>query len=213
MRLVLAVLICGVTPAWASAQTAERLPANDTIVVMGWAGAGHHIHDQRSWHGNALVGLSSGHYWTEHLKTELEASWTSPRTHQVYENIERQGGHTYALSDYRASDVRFGVAQLYQFGRNDWVHPYVGLGVDVVRRESSLERLSQSRTVFLQNRNVPVDIAAANDRNTTVFAQGVLKTGLKMYIGEKTFFNTELKFGMRRDVDHLVWKIGMGIDF
>ena len=41
----------------------------------------------------------------------------------------------------------------------------------------------------------------------------MLKTGLKMYVGEKTFFNTELKFGVRRDVDHLVWKIGMGIDF
>ena len=214
MRVLVVVLICGVTPAWAAAQTAPAtLPSNDTIVSIGWAGARHDIHDQRHWHGSLLVGLGGGHYWTDHLKTEVEASWNSPRTHQVYENLERQGGYTYALSEYRANDIRVGVAQLYQFGRNQWVHPYVGVGADVVRREASLERLPQSRTVFVQNRTIPVDIAGASERKTTVFAQAVLKTGLKMYVGEKTFFNTELKLGARRDVDHVVWKIGMGVDF
>ena len=213
MRLLLALLICGVTPAWAAAQTEVRLPTNDTIISIGWAGADHHVHDERRWHGNLLVGLSSGHYWTDHLKTEVEASWSSPRTHQVYENIERQGGYTYALSDYRALDVRVGVAQVYQFGRNEWMHPFVGIGADVVRREYSLERLPQSRTVFLQNRNIPVEIAPSSERKTIVFAQAVLKAGVKMYIGEQTCFTTELKFGVRRDVDYLVWKIGMGIDF
>ena len=67
--------------------------------------------------------------------------------------------------------------------------------------------------MFVQNRNIPVDIPGASERKTMVFAQAVLKTGLKMYVGEKTFFNTELKFGVRRDVDHVVWKIGMGVDF
>jgi hypothetical protein len=157
--------------------------------------------------------VSSGHYWTDHLKTDVEASWSAPRRHQVYENIERQGGYTFALSDYRAHDVRLGIAQVYQFGRNEWVHPYVGVGADVVRRQATLERMPQSRGVFVQNRNIPVDIPAASERKTSVFAQAVLKTGLKMYVSEKAFFNTELKFGVRRDVDHIVWKIGMGIDF
>jgi hypothetical protein len=213
MRVLLALVICGITPVWAIAQTAVTLPANDTTVSVGWAGADHQIHDERHWHGNLLVGISSGHYWTDHLKTEVEASWNSPRTHQVYENIEAPGGYTYALSDYRAFDVRVGVAQLYQFGRNAWVHPYLGIGADVVRRESSLERSPQSRTVFLADRNSPVVIAAASERKITVFAQAILKTGLKMYISEKAFLNTELKFGVRHDVDHVVWKIGMGMDF
>ena len=214
MRVLLAVLISGVSPAWAAAQTAPAaLPANDTTISIGWAGAEHEIYDQRRWHGSLLVGLSGGHYWTDHLKTEVEASWNSPRRHQVYQDIERQGGHTYALSDYRAHDIRVGAAQIYQFGRNDWVHPYVGVGADVVRREASLDRLAQSRSVYLQNRNIPVDILAASERKTIVFAHAVLKTGLKMYVSEKAFFNTELKFGVRRDVDHLVWKLGMGVDF
>jgi opacity protein-like surface antigen len=214
MRVLLAVLLCGVTPAWAAAQTAPAtLPSNDIVISIGWAGADHDIHDQRRWHGSLLAGLSGGHYWTDHLKTEVEASWNSPGKHEVYENIERQGGYTYAVSAYQAHDIRVGVAQVYQFGRNEWVHPYVGVGVDVVRREASLERLPQSRTVFLQNRNISVDIPGASERKRMVFAQAVSKTGLKMYVGEKTFFNTELKFGVRRDVDHVVWKIGMGVDF
>jgi hypothetical protein len=46
MRVLLALLICGVTPAWAPAQTAPAaLPGNDTVVSIGWAGAEHHIQD------------------------------------------------------------------------------------------------------------------------------------------------------------------------
>jgi len=89
----------------------------------------------------------------------------------------------------------------------------VGLGADVVRREASLVRSPQTRTVFVQNRNIPVAIPAANEQQTRVFAQAVLRTGLKMYLSEKAFFNTELKFGIRRDIDHVVWKFGMGFDF
>ena len=93
------------------------------------------------------------------------------------------------------------------------MHPYVGAGVDVVRRQASLDRLPQSRTAYLQNRNVLVDFPALTERKTTVFAQAVLRAGLKMYVTEQAFFNTDLKFGVRRDVDHLVWKLGMGFDF
>lgn len=215
MRVFLAMLICGVTPAWAAAQTkAATLPSNDAIVAIGWAGAEQKIFEQRQWHGSLLVGLSGGHYWTDHLKTEVEASWNSPHTRQVYENIERQGGYTYSLSDYRARDIRVGVVQLYQFGRNEWVHPYVGVGADIVRRDASIDRLKQSRTVFVApNRNIPVEIPALRERKTSVFAHAVLKTGLKMYVSEKAFLNTELKFGVRHDVDHMVWKLGMGVDF
>lgn len=215
MRVFLAVLIFGVTPAWAAAQTAAAtLPDNDAMFAIGWAGAEHRIYDQRHWHGSLLVAVTGGHYWTDHLKTEVEASWNSPRTREVYENIERDGGSTFALSDYRAHDTRLGVVQLFQFGRNEWVHPYVGVGADVVRRVASIDRLRQSRSVFLPpNRSIPVEIPAASEHRTTVFAHAVLKTGLKMYVSEKAFFNTELKLGLRRDVDHLVWKFGMGVDF
>jgi hypothetical protein len=214
MHVLLAVVICAVMPAWASAQTAPpALPDSDAIVSIGWGGAEHDRRDQVGWQSSVLVGLRGGHYWTDHVKTEIEASWSSPGTHQLYDNIERDGGYTYVISDYQSHDVRVGFAQLYQFGRNQWVHPYVGVGADVVRRAATIDRQPQSRTIFLQNRSMPIDFPALNERATKVFAQAVLKTGVKMYVAEKVFFDTELKFGFRRDVDHLVWKLGMGVDF
>jgi opacity protein-like surface antigen len=214
MRAVVAVLLCGVCPVWAAAQTAPvTAPDNDTIISIGWAGTEDEIHDQRRWHGSLLVAVSGSRYWTDHLKTEVEASWNSPQEGELYENIAHQGGVTYALSDYRAHDIRVGVAQLYQFGRNEWVHPYIGVGADVVRRERTIERREQTRSVYVQDRNIPVVIPAARERETVVFVQPIVKTGLKMYVSEKTFFNTELKLGLTRDVDHVVWRIGVGIDF
>ena len=215
MRVLFLMLIACVAPTWVAAQTAQMtLPGNDVILSIGWAGAEHTIYDGRHWHGSLLLGASGGHYWTPHLKTEFEASWNSPRTRAVYENIERDGGYTYALSDYRAHDARVGVVQIYQFGRNEWVHPYVGVGADVVRRVASTNRLQQSRTIFVSpNRQIPIEIPGGSEQKTTVFAQAVLKTGLKMYVAERTFFHTEVKFGVRRDVDHVVWKLGIGVDF
>jgi hypothetical protein len=184
------------------------------VISTGWAGAEHKIYDDRRWHGSLLLGVRVGHHWTDHLKTEVEASWDSPRTREIYNNIELQGGSTYALSDYRAHDTRVGVVQLFQFGRNEWVHPYVGVGADVVRRVATTDRLQQSRTVYVPpNRQIPVVIPASSEQKTTVFAQAVLKTGLKMYVSEKVFFNTELKVGVRRDIDHVAWKFGVGVDF
>lgn len=213
MRVILAMLICSVTPAWATAQTAAALPRNDAIISIGWSGSDHEFHDQHRWHGSLLVGLSGGHYWTDHLKTEVEASWNSPGRSEVHETIQRQGGFTYALWDYRAHDVRVGVAQLYQFGRNDWVHPYAGMGVDAVRRQHSSDRVEQSRRVYIPNRTIPVIIPAASERSTRIFAEPFVKTGVKMYASEHVFFQTELKVGVKRNVDHAVWKIGMGVDF
>jgi hypothetical protein len=214
MRVVLAIFISSVMPAFAAAQTVPAtLPGNDAVIAIGWSGSEHHFQDQKRWHGSLLVGLSVGHYWTDHLKTEVEASWNAPGESERYETIERQGGFTYALTDYRAHDIRVGVGQVYQFGRNEWVHPYVGVGIDAVRRHQAIDRAQQSRTVYVQNRTIPVVIPAASERKATVFAEPFVKTGLKMYATEKMFFNTELKVGIKRNVDHVVWKIGMGFDF
>jgi opacity protein-like surface antigen len=186
----------------------------DVSGTVGWV----HVNkseftDYNDWRSQAGFGLSAGWYWTDHHVTRVSATGTTTATLYAPVTIVVNNLPVFVSTRRSFSTRRLGIVQQYQFGRNEWVHPYVGVGADVVRRSSSLDRPTQSRTVFLQNRSVPVDIPAATERKTMVFAQAVLKTGLKMYIGEKTFFNTELKFGVRRDVDHLVWKMGMGFDF
>jgi len=215
MRIAAAVMLCWVAPASAGAQTAPVvLPDNDTIVAVGWTGSEHELQTYDSWHGGLLVSIAAGHYWTDHLKTEFEAGWSTTGTNEVFEDINYAGALTYALTDHRARDFRIGATQIYQFGRNAWIHPFVGAGFDVIRRETTLERLPQSRTLYFPpNRSVPVTIPPSRERRNDVFAQGVLKTGVKMYASEKMFFTTELKFGLREDVDHVVWKLGLGFDF
>jgi opacity protein-like surface antigen len=215
MRVLSALVLTAAMPLLGAAQSIEPgpLPANDVGITLGWAGGEHNTQDQQRWHGSLLVGVSGGHYWTDHLKTEVEASWNSAHNKDVYQTLERQGGFTYALSDYRAHDVRIGLVQIFQFGRNQWVHPYVGVGAGVVRRRTTLERERQSRFIYLQNRTIPVEIPAAIEHDTTVFGEAVIKTGVKMYVTERTFFNTDLRFGIRPDIDHVVWKFGLGLDF
>jgi hypothetical protein len=36
---------------------------------------------------------------------------------------------------------------------------------------------------------------------------------VKMYASERTFFLTELKLGFAPDLDHALWKLGLGFDF
>ncbi|RPI57686.1 MAG: hypothetical protein EHM55_00995 [Acidobacteria bacterium] len=215
MRTAAAVLLCCLTPAGAGAQTMPPgLPSNDTVVAIGWTASEFRPERYDNWRGGLLVGVSGGHYWTDHLKTEIDGSWNSPGTDEIYEDLEYAGAITYAISNHRAHDLRFGVTQIYQFGRNAWVHPFVGAGVDIVRRRTRIDRREQTRTVYLPpDRSVPVLIPAADERRTDVFGQGVLKAGLKMYATEKAFFNTEFKLGFREDVDHVVWKVGVGVDF
>ena len=214
MRVLFALWLGVVVPDWAAAQTAPpTLPLHDVIVSGAWAGAQHSVRDQRPWHGSLLVGASAGRFWTDHAKTEVEASWTSPHDGNYYETLEIDGAYTWAVGDYRSHDLRVGVAQLYQFGRNQWIHPYAGIGADIVRREALFVREPQSRTVYVGNQSVSLELPAARERTTRVFAEAVLRTGLKMYVTDRAFFNTELKLGVKRGVDHVAWKLGLGVDF
>ena len=215
MRIAAAVLMCCVMPGGVAAQPVPpALPKHDATLTIGWAGSEYELSRYDRWRASLLVGGSVGHFWTDHLKTEFEAGWSNPGKAEIYEDITYLGALTYAEADHRSHDLRLGATQIYQFGRNAWVHPYVGVGFDVVRRETSIERRPQSRAVFLPpNRNIPVEIPPASERRTDVFGQGILKTGLKLYASEKAFFYTEFKLGLRRDVDHVVWKIGLGFDF
>ena len=137
---------------WAAAQTAPPTE-NDIIVSSGWAGAEHDTHDyRRRWHGNLLVGLSVGHYWTDHLKTESrQAGITLRNTKSTRRSSVRVVTHT------RFSDrAPVGVAIVQ-------VRPQrVGFICRHRRRRcappTSAQAPAQSRTVFVQNRNVPVDI-------------------------------------------------------
>ena len=212
MRAVLAVMICCLAPAMARAQDAEpRLPKHDIAFSVGWAGSEYDTSSYDQWQGSVLLNVAGGRYWTDNLKTEFEAGWLDTPTSEIYTDVDINGVPTYALVNFEARDIRMGVAQLYQFGRNQWVHPYLGVGADVIARRTKKQRLHQTRDVY--PRGTPLIIPALDEHESDVLAQPFAKVGLKMYARERVFFTTELKLGITRDVDHTVWKIGVGVDF
>ena len=212
MRAALAAMMCCLAPAMAWAQDAGRtLPNHDVAFLVGWAGSEHDTSSYDQWQGSVLLNVTAGRYWTDHLKTEFEAGWLDTPTSELYTDIEIRDIPTYALVRFEARDIRMGVAQLYQFGRNQWVHPYLGIGADIIARRTTKRRLPQTREVY--PRGAPVLIPALDERTSDVLAQPFVKAGLKMYARERLFFTTEFKLGISRDVDHAVWKIGIGADF
>jgi hypothetical protein len=215
MRNPLVTLFLILAPAVAHAQSdLAPLPQNDATISIGWSGGEYPLEDYARWHASLFAGVGAGHYWTDHIKTEIEAAWLSRVNTVTYGQIVVAGTPTYAVSGYRFQDVRLSIAQVHQFGRNAWVHPFLAAGADVYRRDSTEDRAVQQRTVYANDRTfTTVLIPALRESETTVQVRPFAKTGLKIYVSDRGFFTTELKVGFGRAVDHLLWKTGMGFDF
>ena len=214
MRFFMTILVCAIFPAWSEAQV--TLPRNDAVTSIGWGGSENRLIEYDRWRGSLFLGVSGGHYWTDHLKTEVEAGWHSSADHETYQELMIDGLRTSARSMYRIRDARLAIGQSFQFGRNDWVHPYVGAGADIVRRNIALDRPAQTGYAYNTLPNRPpadVVIPALRTNETSVLVRPFVKTGAKMYASERLFFVTELKLGFAPELDHVLWKLGVGVDF
>jgi hypothetical protein len=214
MRFTLVLLACLIFPTWAAAQA--LLPRNDAAVSIGWSGSEYRLEEYDRWRGNLFLSTTGGRFWTDHLKTDIEAGWHSRTNSESYDEVIVDGVQTYAISNYRVRDLRLSISQSYQFGRNQWVHPYVSVGADVIHRQSVRDRPTQSRPQTVSSSGRPfisVTIPARHESETRMLVRPFLKSGVKMYASERVFFLTELKLGFAPDLDHALWKLGLGFDF
>ena len=209
------IVLCAAVLLPGSAQ-AQALPANDLAFSVGWSGAEYGASgSEERWRGSLLLGLSAGRYWTPNLKTEIEAGWNSPTRSDIYQEIIIGTARTYGYADHRAADLRVSLGQSYQFGRNQWVHPYLGAGIDVVRRDTRVTRSPQTRPLYVVSGPRPADlyIPPVEQQKTETLARAFIKGGWKMYATDRLFFSTELKVGFASELDHAVAKLGIGFDF
>ena len=214
MRLVLIVVVYVLAPVLASAQVA--IPRQDVSLGIGWVGSATRTGDYETWDGGLSIAAGAGHYWTDHLKTDIEALWQSRANTYRYEEIQVGQQRVSAQFFNRVSDRRVSLGQTYQFGRNAWVHPYAGAGVDIIRRYAILDRPAQTAYGYNQPAGRPptqVVLAAQSERSARTLAAAFLRAGLKMYSSERAFFLTEFKLGFGPEFDHALWKLGMGFDF
>jgi hypothetical protein len=212
MRSVWLFLTCLLLPSLTAAQA--RTPRNDINLAFGWTGAADRTRDYDTWEGSMALRASLGRYWTDHMKSEIESGWEDAARDERYDQIQVAGSQVFARVVHRARDMRVSLSQTYQFGRNEWVHPYTGVGVDVIRRVSIVERPAQTAYAYTAGRPaLQIPIGPETVRSTRLLASPFVKAGVKMYSSERTFFVTEIKFGFRRQIDHAMWKLGLGIDF
>jgi hypothetical protein len=168
------------------------------------------------WTHMAVFEASAGYYWTDHLKTEVEALWTTEGETYGNGGYVVPGvpiGYVYHTSRYTAR--QFGIGQLWQFGRNAMFHPWIGGGVDFVHVDHELDRPAQ----FVYSNPVagrpgtPVPIPAALVQSATNRALPFATLGFKAYFNERGFVRSDVKLHVTNELQQVIWKIGIGVDF
>jgi outer membrane protein W len=187
------------------------LPQGDVSWSVGVSGTDDdraNLYDDwyRTWNGT----FSAGYYWTEHLKTELDAAWTSEG--RLYETRVLRGG-AYAPVEHLFSTRSVTLKQQYQFGHNASFHPHlaIGLAIEWVRYTE------KQAAAYLTARTPPYAVFVYPARTvgpiTDVRALPVIEAGFKAYFSERVFFRSDLNVGLRGGVRHVTVRSGLGLDF
>src|SRR5207244_4451785 len=131
-HILAALALTAVTAATTAAQSATPMPRNDATLSVGWLGAKYPgLEAYTRWHKSLFAGAAAGHYWSDHAKSEVEAAWLSRVNVDSYETELFPEGTAHLRTSYRFQDLKLSLVQVYQFGENAWVHPYVGGGIDI----------------------------------------------------------------------------------
>ncbi len=181
--------------------------------MVGWFHARTDVPYTNRWYNRSLwAGVEAGWYWTEHLKTEVGTAVTTEG--RTFFSGERQvivdGQSYYEWGDVRERTRRATVRQVYQFGHNAMVHPFLGAGFDVVSIERRYLRYrypTSPGSVY----GAPV-IAPDIESRRTMFEPAIVG-GVKAYFNRAIFFRTDFAAGGRQGVVNLAARFGIGADF
>ena len=197
-------------------QPSQRLMRGDVSGTIGWVGI--NKGDARSyndWHSQFGVSGGVGWYWTDHHKTQVDVAATTAAT--VYSSEPFVVGpqqQTFVTTVRNYESQRVTLIQLYQFRRNEWVHPFLGAGIDIVREQSA----RRDDPVFwydpvLRQSRLARDAVRQGDQSE-VAARAVLTAGIKAYFSRKAFALTDVRVNVSSHrAEDMQWRIGLGADF
>jgi hypothetical protein len=213
MRVIVLALVLSIVPLPGLAQPPGPVSRVDAAVSIGGFGASHPesaYYDR--WAHSVLGEVSAGIYWTDHLKSEIEFAWTREGRSSGIEILpETAPPRTiYFLHRYKTQLVSIG--QSYQFGRNAFFHPFVTAGVSVDRERHTIDRPAQAAYVSgPPPRQLPVPALLRTE--TRIATRPFTAVGFKAYLSQRAFFRMDLKVALKPTVEHVVWKVGVGVDF
>jgi opacity protein-like surface antigen len=212
--LISLVLFFALTPA-GSAQDLTvpppNLPRIDVSASIGWLG--HHPGDEGfdsdDWNARWYGGAQVGYYWNEHLKTEAHVGLTSEgESWVVYPaNVApRPSAPHFTNEARRHRDVMLSVGQTWQFLHNQWVHPFVGGGVDV-----NHARLRRELHTFTPGDAMAPQISQSEEQRWHTGVHGI--AGVKVYFTTRSFVRFDGRIASGQDGQHVTWRVGLGTDF
>ena len=192
------------------AQSGSKITQADVAGSIGWlnvdkSGLSNNQSSNDWYNRSAYGGASAGWYWTDHLKSEVEAGVSSRASLLVYGVDFVNGSPITHYSRYSFGTTRLGVSQQYQFLRNAWVHPFVGAGIDVI-----WEQMDRTDEFYpLQGGRG----GGTFPRQTDVLTRPFLTLGLKGYFSSRAFVRTDVKLLFDNSVDEALFRFGLGVDF
>lgn len=210
-------------PAIASAQAAgglsltpPDLPRWDVSGEVGWLSSNKSEigPDWNDWYDVASGGGSIGYYVTPNLKGEVRLAFSGEGRVSQEERIDIPGQPfpVFRVREHHFRTTSLGGGMTYQFFQNQWFHPHVGAGLEIVR-ESDRMFAPESR-VPQRAPGPPLVIPAADSgRNVSWAARPVVSTGFKWYVNERGFIRSDIRvtIGNRRAA-HVAWTAGIGVD-
>lgn len=207
-------------PLLAVAQEPPRTPLvrGDAHFVAGWQ----NLHKEQQpelrysddWMNGILFGgAGAGWYWTEHLKTQVDFGAGTEGRQYRYEQIVVNSQVTSSTSRVGVRQQSLAVAQHYQFFRNQWFHPHVGAGVNIVRETTNEEYdpIFFYDSVTHVSRQIAPARTEAPDHRT--IARPFAEAGFKAYMTRRAFFTGDTRLMFKGGLDEVLFRFGFGVDF
>lgn len=199
----------------AAQEAAPRLARGDLAASFNWVALNvSHLDAYSTFRSQAGYGLAAGRYWTDHLLTRLETTVTGQATHYVTVRLPIDGNSVLSTSRQTFASRRLTILQLYQFGRNQWLHPSAGIGVELVSvRSSRVDNPVISFNPATGQWRVVRDTTDFGHR-TRLTGRAVVSAGLKGYLSRRAFGVIELRGSVSpRRLEDIQTRLGIGLDF
>jgi hypothetical protein len=165
------------------------------------------------WNPSLAGSFDVGHYWTNHLKTELGVTLLRSYYSSRRDPVTVPGGPGYLYLTDKVRQTQVVLSGTYQFLENTFAHPYITAGarigmLDVQTRGDGYVQLFASG-VYRACQVPPV-----NDGAIKLLVRPFVAAGSKSYFSERTFVRPELVLGFNASgVSQFGVRLGFGVDF
>jgi hypothetical protein len=168
------------------------------------------------WYSVAAMNATGGRYWTPHFKSEFEIGFAGEGTIDGEEEtpVPGQSFPYPRYRDHRLREVTVGATALYQFFDNQWVHPFVGAGAELVRERHLADALPAVTIRFSTAvPNLQLPAVPAVDA-VTYSVRPLLTGGFKFYMSPRAFVRADVRTALSTDKPAAwQWRGGIGFDF